>query len=105
MRIIITENQADKFLRKYINKLITYPEYEWVDKIEVTKTTTKELGWVIGDEKPLYWFTVYVNPEHPFSEEDENNIYNEIGRIHNMLFPVIDSSNPESYFSIDFTVE
>ena len=105
MRIIITENQADKFLRKYFSKLINYPEFEWVDKIDMNKTTTKGLGWVIEDVKPLYLFTVYVKPGHSFSEEDENNIYNEITRIHSMLFPVIDSSNPESYFSIDFTTE
>jgi len=105
MKIIITESQVDKFLRKYCNKLITYPEFEWINKIDVNKTTTQRGGWVIQDEKPLYWFTVYVKPGHPFSEEDENNIYDEITRIHKMLFPVIDSSNPESYFSIDFTVE
>ena len=104
MKYIITENQADKFLSKYINKLIKYPKFEWVDKIDMNITTTKSIGWVIEDVKPLYLFTVYVKPGHPFSEKNENDIYDEISIIHSMLFTSTDSE-PEAYFSIDFTVE
>ena len=98
MRIIITESQADKFLRKYCNKLINYPEFEWVDKIDMNKTTTK---WRREYVKPLYQYIVYIKSGYSVKGSDKEKIINEISRIHSMLFTPTDSG-PECYFSVDF---
>jgi hypothetical protein len=101
MKIIITENQADKFLRKYINKLVEYPEFEWVDKIDMNKTTTKSGGWSREYVKPLYQYIVYIKSGYSVKGSDKDKIINEISRIHSMLFIPTDSG-PEYYFGVDF---
>ena len=104
MKYIITENQLDKFLSKYCDRLIHYPEFKWINHIDISKTTTDSIGWANKKSKPLYSFTIYMKPEYSLnvSDSDKDKIFNQISRIHSTLFPVTDLSDPESYFTIDF---
>jgi hypothetical protein len=104
MKYIITENQLDKFLSKYCDRLIHYPEFKWINNIDINKTTTDSIGWANRISKPLYLFTVYIKPGYPVSvsESDKRKIFNQISRIHSTLFPVTDLSDPETYFTVDF---
>lgn len=112
MKYIITENQVDKFLSKYCNKLSNYPEFEWVDKIDMNITTTKSGGWRSGwssgwsEEyvRPLYQYTVYVKSGYSVKGSDKDKLINNISEVHSMLFPVKDSV-PDAYFGVNFIPE
>ena len=101
MKYIITENQVDKFLSKYCDKLSSYSEFEWVDKVDVNKTTTQRGGWLTKYLKPLYEYTVYIKSGYTVKGSDKDKIINDISRIHSMLFPA-KNSNPEAYYSVNF---
>ena len=52
MRYIITENKVTKVIQRYFDNLISKPEFDWVDKIEIIPGTTEENGWSVSEVKP-----------------------------------------------------
>jgi len=104
MKIIITENQVDKFLSKYCEKLSNYPEFEWVDKVDIDKTTTKRGGWFTEHIKPLYQYNVYIKSGYSVKGSDKDKLIDNISKIHSILFPIKDSV-PEAYFGVYFIPE
>lgn len=105
MKIIITENQMEKFLFKYFNKIIEDSEFEWIDEIDVNKTTTiGGGGWGREYVKPLYLYSVYIKSEYSVKGSDKDKIINEVSKMHSMLFSKTDSG-PEAYYSVKFIPE
>ena len=106
MKIIITENQIEKFLSKYYDELIKSPEFEWIDRIEVVKTSTTRGGWSRQYTKPVYDFTIFVNPESSPTSKDKNKIFDDISKMYTMLgFREEDEFGPMAYYSVNFIPE
>ena len=104
MKIIITENQVDKFLSKYCEKLSNYPEFEWVDKVDINKTKTKSGGWSREHTKPLYQYKVYIKSGYSVKNSEKDKLIDNISNVHSMLFPT-KGSVPDAYFGVYFIPE
>ena len=97
MRYIITENKITKVIQRYFDNLISKPEFDWVDKIEIIPGTTKEDGWSNSNVFPKYTYVVYFKNVPTLTSQSK--LSEKIGYAHMMFFPLDDKGNGTAYFS------
>ena len=97
MRYIITENKVTKVIQRYFDNLISKPEFDWVDKIEIIPGTTKEDGWSNSNVFPKYTYVVYFKNVPTLTSQSK--LSEKIGYAHMMFFPLDDKGNGTAYFS------
>jgi len=97
MRYIITENKVTKVIQRYFDNLISKPEFDWVDKIEIIPGTTEEDGWSNSNVFPKYTYVVYFKNVPTLTSQSK--LSEKIGYAHMMFFPLDDKGNGTAYFS------
>ena len=97
MRYIITENKVTKVIQRYFDNLISKPEFDWVDKIEIIPGTTEENGWSVSEVKPKNTYVVYFKSVPTLTSQSK--LSEKIGYAHMMFFPLDDKGNGTVYFS------
>ena len=97
MRYIITENKITKVIQRYFDNLISKPEFDWVDKIEIIPGTTEKDGWSNSNVFPKYTYVVYFKNVPTLTSQSK--LSEKIGYAHMMFFPLDDKGNGTAYFS------
>jgi hypothetical protein len=101
MKILITESQFKNILEEYFNRIIKSPEYDFIDRIEVIEGTTLVAAWKSNYEKPFYEYIVHAKD----TDERIGDMYEKIGDIHRIMFPMNDDGTPRAYYSINTEYE
>ena len=97
MKILITESQFRNILDEYFNRIIESPEYDFVNRIEVIEGTTRVAGWKEKYEVPFYEYIVHAKD----SDERLVYLYEKIGDIHRIMFPMNDDGTPRAHYDIN----
>jgi hypothetical protein len=104
MKIIITESQYKNILDTYLNKIIKSPKFDFVDHIDVNRSTTKESKWQAQYEMPVIDYIINLKEDALYDIESHNNdlsdLYEKIGDIHKILFPQKKDGTPSAYYHI-----
>lgn len=101
MKILITESQYENILTGYFNMILEYPEFDFVDRIEVIEGTTKTLRWINTHDTPFYEYIVYLNED----SENIDDLYDRIELAHKMIFPRNDDGTIRAYYHINTKYE
>lgn len=106
MKFIIRESQTETLISKYYDKQIQSEKFKWIDKIDIIKTTTADIGWLEEDIKPVFKYIVYIKPNYSPNRKDKGDIAHLIGFNHNILFTKKDKlGKPEAYYGVSFSPE
>ena len=99
MKILITESQYKNILTGYFNMILEYPEFDFVDRIEVIEGTTKRGNWRNEHIVPYYEYIIYLKEY----DERVEGLRERIADAHKMVFPQNDNGSVSAYYSIDTT--
>ena len=101
MKILITESQFKNILTGYFDMILEYPEFDFVDRIEVIEGTTKRGNWRNEYIVPYYEYIIYINDYDKRIEE----LREKIADAHMMVFPRNDDGTARAYYSVNYEYE
>jgi hypothetical protein len=108
MKVVISENQSLKSLELYLSKFVnSTSDYDWVDEIRVIKGKDAPLM----DSLPYIQYFFHIkkdrynkNLSELVSYESQKKLYNEVDKIHKLMYPnKLGLGNiilPTGYFSV-----
>ena len=101
MKILITESQFKNILTGYFDMILGYPEFDFVDRIEVIEGTTKRGNWRNEYIVPYYEYIIYINDY----DKRVEGLRERIADAHKLVFPPNDDGSVRAYYSIDTKYE
>lgn len=96
MKFIITESKLVNAVENLLNKQINSDKFNWVDKIDVKKSSTNFVGW--KESYPVNNYIIYFKEGETPSYEIQSQLFDKISLYHSLIFNREGDEN-RTYFS------
>jgi len=96
MKFIITESKLVNAIENVLNKQIKSDKFNWVDNIDVKKSSTNFVGW--KEAYPVNNYIIYFKEGETPSYEIQSKLFDRISTYHSLVFNN-DDNKIKTYFN------